>query len=44
MSAAPTAGWPLAIALLLLLLVALSAATAGGLPLRRDLEIGRAHV
>jgi putative ABC transport system permease protein len=36
MSAAPSAGWPLAIALLLLVLVALADATAGGLPIRRD--------
>jgi len=37
MSAAPTAGWPLAIALLLLVLFAVGAATAGGMRIRRDL-------
>jgi putative ABC transport system permease protein len=37
MSATPSAGWPLAIALLLLVLVGVGAATAGGLPIRRDI-------
>jgi putative ABC transport system permease protein len=37
MSAAPTAGWPLAIALVLLVLIAVGAATAGGMRIRRDI-------
>jgi putative ABC transport system permease protein len=37
MSAAPSAGWPLAVALVLLVLVAVGAATLGGLPVRRDI-------
>ncbi|HEX2177197.1 MAG TPA: ABC transporter permease [Nocardioidaceae bacterium] len=37
MSAAPSAGWPLATALLLLVLLAVGVATAGGLGIRRDI-------
>jgi putative ABC transport system permease protein len=36
MSAAPAAGWPLAVALVLLVLLALAAAWLGALPVRRD--------
>jgi putative ABC transport system permease protein len=37
MSAAPTAGWPLALALVVLVALAVAAARAGALPIRRDL-------
>jgi putative ABC transport system permease protein len=37
MSATPDAGWPLAIALMLLVTLGIVAATTGGLPVRRDI-------
>ena len=37
MSAGPSVGWPLAVALVLLVLAGVGAATAGGLPVRRDI-------
>jgi putative ABC transport system permease protein len=43
MSAAPTAGWPLAIALVALVLLAVTAAWLGALPIRRDVVTATAR-
>lgn len=43
MTAAPTAGWPLAIALLALVVLGVGAATVGGLPIRRDVVTAAAR-
>ncbi|MPZ94649.1 MAG: ABC transporter permease [Propionibacteriales bacterium] len=43
MSTTPEPGWPLAIALVLLVLIAVGAATLAGLPIRRDITIASAR-